>query len=145
MNVGSTFTWALITRRSVQRAGARLFSRGIDKRVIFSYFWFTIWKLKNVKNAIFQQGYCSNFVETEQIIEHLNDRVSFVQIRGSIPLYWSQYPTIKYKPALNIDLTKEHFSAALLHVQNLTKAYGRQIFVNLVSCSVFSARNNEMK
>lgn len=33
VNVGSTFTWALITRRSVHRAGTRLFCRGIDKDV----------------------------------------------------------------------------------------------------------------
>lgn len=29
----STFTWALISRRSVQRAGTRFFARGIDKNV----------------------------------------------------------------------------------------------------------------
>lgn len=84
-------------------------------------------------NSFSLQGSCANFVETEQIVEYLNDRMSFVQIRGSIPLYWSQYPNIKYKPSLNIDLTKEHLSAATRHADSLTKLYGRQVYVNLVS------------
>lgn len=33
----STFTWALISRRSIERAGTRFFRRGIDKDVSKSY------------------------------------------------------------------------------------------------------------
>lgn len=84
------------------------------------------------------QGHCANFVETEQIVEYLSDKISFVQVRGSIPLYWSQYPNIKYKPSLNIDLAKEHLSAAVKHADDLTKTYGRQIYVNLVSKKTLS-------
>ncbi|XP_031625272.1 phosphatidylinositide phosphatase SAC1 [Contarinia nasturtii] len=105
----STFTWALISRRSVYRAGTRFFRRGIDKN-----------------------GDCANFVETEQIVTYLNDKVSFVQIRGSIPLYWSQSPNIRYKPALTIDLSKEHLSAALKHAEKVLKTYGRHVYVNLI-------------
>lgn len=79
------------------------------------------------------QGECANFVETEQIVEYLNDKISFVQIRGSIPLYWSQTPDIRYKPALTIDLSKEHLSAALKHADAMLKTYGRHVYVNLVS------------
>lgn len=43
VNLGSTFTWALISRRSVQRAGTRLYCRGIDKTVSFSIVC-TFWK-----------------------------------------------------------------------------------------------------
>lgn len=83
-------------------------------------------------------------METEQIVEYLSDKISFVQIRGSIPLYWSQYPNIKYKPSLNIDLTKEHLSAAVKHADALTKIYGRQIFVNLVSeRNIFTAKQKK--
>lgn len=71
-------------------------------------------------------------METEQIIEYSNDHVSFVQIRGSIPLYWSQFPNLKYKPKLSIDLSKEHLTAATIHVNNNTKIYGKQILVNLI-------------
>lgn len=34
----STFTWALISRRSVNRAGTRFFRRGIDKDVSSTFF-----------------------------------------------------------------------------------------------------------
>jgi len=40
--------------------------------------------------------------ETEQIFtvinEDGNDIFSFMQIRGSIPFFWSMLPTIKYAP-----------------------------------------------
>lgn len=72
-------------------------------------------------------------METEQIVEYLNDKISFVQIRGSIPLYWSQSPDIRYKPSLNIDIAKEHFSAALKHAESILKTYGRHVYVNLVN------------
>lgn len=78
------------------------------------------------------QGDCANFVENEQIVEYLNDKISFVQIRGSIPLYWSQCPDIRYKPTLTIDLSKEHLSAALKHAETMLKTYGRHVYVNLV-------------
>lgn len=42
----------------------------------------------------------ANFVETEQIlVVPQQERVySFVQIRGSIPVFWDQSPDITYKP-----------------------------------------------
>ena len=33
---------------------------------------------------------------------------SFLQTRGSVPLYWSQRPTLKYKPTPLIDSTMDH-------------------------------------
>lgn len=63
--------------------------------------------------------------------------MSFVQIRGSIPLYWSQMPNCRYKPAINIDLSKEHLTAALKHAESLLKTYGRHIYVNLVRLNHF--------
>lgn len=55
---GESFFWSLVTRRSTQRAGTRLFCRGVD-----------------------EHGYVANFVETEQIVEYSGDVVSFVQVR----------------------------------------------------------------
>lgn len=78
------------------------------------------------------QGNCANFVETEQIIDYLSDKISFVQVRGSIPLYWSQTPNVRFRPAMTIDLSKEHLSAALKHAESMVKTYGRHIYVNLV-------------
>ena len=43
------------------------------------------------RRGIDVDGYVANYVETEQIIEVAGDHiVSFVQTRGSIPIYWSQ-------------------------------------------------------
>ncbi|CAH8645287.1 unnamed protein product [Dicrocoelium dendriticum] len=67
--------YALISRRCVDRVGTRYNSRGAN-----------------------QLGHCSNTVETEQLLEIGRDRFSFVQIRGSVPLYWSQKPNLRYKP-----------------------------------------------
>jgi len=44
----------------------------------------------------------ANYVETEQIISYLDHQVSFVQVRGSVPVFWSQ-PGIKYRPPPRID------------------------------------------
>ena len=48
-------------------AGARFISRGID-----------------------DQSNVANFVESEMIINYEDKIYSFVQIRGSIPLFWEQ-------------------------------------------------------
>src|SRR5271156_6997246 len=66
------FLLTLISRRSTKRSGLRYLRRGID-----------------------DSGHCANTVETEQILSSPTwDRSAkcrcFVQIRGSIPLYFSQ-------------------------------------------------------
>ena len=76
---------ALISRRSRYRAGTRYFRRGID-----------------------QNGHVANFNETEQIVLVVpqsatastlpNPTLSFVQVRGSVPLYWAEINTLRYKP-----------------------------------------------
>jgi hypothetical protein len=88
--------FGLISRRNRFRAGTRYFSRGIDL-----------------------EGNVSNFNETEQLI--LLDsqaggvksgpirgdvRFSYVQTRGSVPVYWAEINNLRYKPDLKImDLT----------------------------------------
>jgi phosphatidylinositol 4-phosphatase len=73
----------LISRRSRYRLGTRFKRRGIDK-----------------------DGNVANFVETEQIIDvYGGHTLSFVIIRGSIPLYWSQ-PGMKYRPTPILDKSK---------------------------------------
>lgn len=49
-----------------------------------------------------KEGNVANAVETEQIIIHNGVATSLVQTRGSIPLFWKQTPSLKYKPRLNI-------------------------------------------
>jgi hypothetical protein len=80
----STFRFTVISRRSRLRAGTRYHSRGVDS-----------------------EGNCSNFVETEQIVEYKDDITSFVQTRGSIPLFWKQIVDIAYKPKLVLESRPE--------------------------------------
>lgn len=76
-------TVALISRRARHRVGTRFFSRGIDVN-----------------------GNVSNFNETEQLllIPSIAGQkwMSYVQTRGSIPVYWSEVMDLKYKPKLRI-------------------------------------------
>ncbi|ODV90616.1 hypothetical protein CANCADRAFT_16693, partial [Tortispora caseinolytica NRRL Y-17796] len=80
---GKRVTFGIISRRSRFRAGTRYFTRGVDGN-----------------------GNVANFNETEQIlILHDYDgepTMSYVQIRGSVPLVWQEINTLKYVPALHI-------------------------------------------
>lgn len=86
------FQLCLISRRSRYRAGTRYFRRGID-----------------------HDGNVANFNETEQLVlveappaagQHLPadiaTKLSFVQIRGSVPLFWGEVSNLRYKPDLQI-------------------------------------------
>lgn len=107
----------VISRRSKERAGLRYQRRGIN-----------------------ESGQVANFVETEQILYVLRsqsasnlpstligDVLSFVQIRGSIPLYWSQSPfSLKPPPVLersdaeNIAACRKHFSVQVERYGSIT-------------------------
>ncbi|XP_050442275.1 phosphatidylinositol-3-phosphatase SAC1 [Adelges cooleyi] len=106
---GKPFIWTLVSRRSRYRHGPRLLKRGID-----------------------HNGNVANFVETEMIVEYNNTRSSYVQTRGSIPLFWSQYPTLKYKPVVQISSNENHFDAATQHFNEQISFYGQQILINLI-------------
>jgi len=106
---GHKFTWALVSRRSTERAGTRMHVRGID-----------------------EHGHVANFVETEQLVEAEGNVASFVQIRGSIPLLWSQRPDLRYKPPPTLDQTS-HTDAFTRHFQTQVGLYGYQVIVNLVN------------
>lgn len=96
---------ALISRRSRFRAGTRYFRRGID-----------------------HEGNVANFNETEQILllerqttlgtvrisaDDYAAKLSFVQIRGSIPVFWAEVNTLRYKPDLQIMDLPDTVSASL--------------------------------
>jgi hypothetical protein len=130
-------TLVLITRRSRHRGGTRYFSRGID-----------------------EQGHVSNFNETEQIII-LNDStsglggfaggggmqngkvggsggkevqiMSYVQTRGSVPVYWAEVNTLHYTPKLQIRGVETAVSAARAHFDEQIRIYGDNYLVNLVN------------
>jgi phosphatidylinositol 3,5-bisphosphate 5-phosphatase len=94
-------------------------------------------------------GYVANDVETEQIVsEQLttsfhwpNDLLyanptytSYVQHRGSIPLFWTQENNAATpKPPIELNVVDPFFSAAALHFDNMFERYGTPIIVlNLV-------------
>lgn len=114
---GTPISVGLITRRSRFRAGTRYFRRGID-----------------------EHGNVGNFNETEQLLiaqtngasgAHL---FSFLQTRGSVPVYWAEINNLKYKPRL---VVKEGSSldAAAMHFAEQKKYYGENYLVNLVNQS----------
>lgn len=86
------FQLVLISRRSRFRAGTRYFRRGID-----------------------HEGHVANYNETEQILvlhadketkedvkQSLPTFVSFVQTRGSVPVYWAEINNLRYKPDIQV-------------------------------------------
>ncbi|KAK1468531.1 hypothetical protein CMEL01_00298 [Colletotrichum melonis] len=108
------FLLTIISRRSTQRAGLRYLRRGID-----------------------EQGYVANAVETEQILSSTSwDKpskiYSFLQIRGSIPLFFTQSP-VSLKPAPVIQHSPEaNYTATKKHLERLKSEYGLLQIVNLV-------------
>ena len=73
------------------------------------------------------QGVVANFVETEQIVEITTPKAkyisAFVQIRGSIPLLWSQIPSVKYKPTTRLAPPEAYRPAFDKHMTDLAKSY----------------------
>ncbi|KAF7926584.1 hypothetical protein EAE99_005779 [Botrytis elliptica] len=130
-------TFILVTRRSRYRAGTRYFSRGVD-----------------------EDGHVSNFNETEQIII-LNDNssglggfaggagmqngkvggsgdkemqiLSYVQTRGSVPVFWAEVNTLHYTPKLQIRGVESAVPAAKAHLDEQIRIYGDNYLVNLVN------------
>ncbi|GAA6005280.1 hypothetical protein JCM11491_002644 [Sporobolomyces phaffii] len=128
---GRQFQFGLISRRNRYRAGTRYFSRGID-----------------------QNGNVSNFNETEQLVlldkeggadggrrianGHAGDvrgevRFSFVQTRGSVPVYWAEINNLRYKPDLKIMDLSSTIESLSRHFDQQISLYGSQILVNLVN------------
>ena len=107
---GTRIVWTLVSRRSTQRVGTRLFVRGGDV-----------------------DGHVANFVETEQLVEVGGSTASFVQTRGSIPLHWQQRPDLRYKPPPSLESgVGEHRQCFSRHMEEQVRLYGHQVMVNLV-------------
>nr|XP_024214319.1 phosphatidylinositide phosphatase SAC2 isoform X3 [Halyomorpha halys] len=101
-------TLAIVSRRSRHRAGTRYKRRGLD-----------------------EHGNCANYVETEQILSNSSHTVSFVQVRGSVPLFWSQ-PGFKYRPPPRIDKGEGETKLAFeKHMKSEIAHYGPVCIINL--------------
>lgn len=110
--------FCLIARRSRYRAGTRYFTRGIDST-----------------------GHVANFNETEQIVltdppqtdprtggivpgngrVEGRDRNSFVQTRGSIPVFWAEVNNLRYKPDMQVMELDETVSVGVCARVNMAR------------------------
>ncbi|KAI0274857.1 SacI homology domain-containing protein [Gloeopeniophorella convolvens] len=112
---GRKLQLSLVSRRSRFRAGTRYFRRGVD-----------------------HDGHVANFNETEQIVTIASQSnetattLSFVQIRGSVPVFWAEVNTLRYKPDLQIMDLQDSVDATRRHLQEQVSLYGDQSLVNLV-------------
>ncbi|XP_064573237.1 phosphatidylinositide phosphatase SAC2 [Zonotrichia leucophrys gambelii] len=108
-DIHPTFLVALISRRSRHRAGMRYKRRGVDKN-----------------------GNVANYVETEQLIHVHNHTLSYIQTRGSVPVFWSQVG-YRYNPRPRLDKSEnETVSCFRAHFEEQLKHYKKQVIINLV-------------
>ena len=100
------FLLTLISRRSIKRSGLRYLRRGID-----------------------DDGNCANTVESEQILSSADwapsgSIHSFTQVRGSVPVYFSQSP-YSFKPVPILHHSQDtNDKATELHFKDLRIRYG---------------------
>lgn len=57
------------------------------------------------RRGVDKNGNVANYVETEQLIHVHNHTLSFVQTRGSVPVFWSQVG-YRYNPRPRLDKCK---------------------------------------
>ncbi|QUC15903.1 uncharacterized protein UV8b_00144 [Ustilaginoidea virens] len=135
---GRTAHITVIARRSRHFAGARFLKRGANNL-----------------------GFVANDVETEQIVsESLTTSfhspgsrlycspqyTSYVQHRGSIPLYWTQDSTgVTPKPPIELNLVDPFYGAAAMHFNDLFQRYGAPIYVvNLIKSMERQPRESKL-
>ncbi|OMJ70418.1 hypothetical protein SteCoe_31601 [Stentor coeruleus] len=105
-----TLHLALISRRSCDRTGTRYNCRGLD-----------------------DDGNVANYVETEQIMIISNCVFSYIQIRGSVPLFWEQ---IGITAQINVTRSQEMNAIGLKkHAEQMLNKFGRVTMINLLSNS----------
>ncbi|KAL1224123.1 Phosphoinositide phosphatase SAC5 [Cardamine amara subsp. amara] len=110
---GEDFVLTVIARRSRHYAGTRYLRRGVN----------------NI-------GRVANDVETEQIVSKVvpeGEKIpisSVVQVRGSIPLFWSQEASVfNPKPEIILNKKEANYEATQHHFENLRQRYGKRIII----------------
>lgn len=116
------FKAAIFSRLSCERAGTRFNVRGVN-----------------------DEGHVANFVETEQLIYgDQGDVSSFLQTRGSVPLFWEQ-------PGVQVGSHKVRFSrgpeasapALERHLKLMQQRYHDTAIVNLLGLNMVGAKEGE--
>ncbi|KAI9656234.1 MAG: hypothetical protein M1821_004897 [Bathelium mastoideum] len=134
---GNSFTFALITRRSRFRGGTRYFSRGIDERGNVSNFNETEQiVILNDDASSGMAGYAGDGFENGRIPGNPGKEVhvlSYIQTRGSVPVFWAEVNTLKYTPKLQVRGVESAIPAARRHFDEQIKLYGDNYMVNLVN------------
>lgn len=89
-------------------------------------------------------GHVANFAESEQAIHLGADVTSFVQIRGSVPLFWDQPGVNVGSHKIRMSRGPELSAAAFdLHMKALKRNYGNQAIVNLLGSSLVGSKEGE--
>ena len=105
----------LIGRKDDRRSGMRFLVRGADTN-----------------------GNVANTVETEELLIYKDSKnniniCSFIQLRGSIPLLWTQEPCFQLNPKISpLDDYNANRNVFRMHIEELFENYGSVCCVNLV-------------
>ncbi|OSD04401.1 DNase I-like protein [Trametes coccinea BRFM310] len=102
-------TLSLISRLGWKRAGTRFNTRGVD-----------------------DDGNCANFVETETIFSTDQHCYSYVQVRGSVPLFWEQQGLQTFGQRIQITRPQASQPAFDRHFAGLVEEYGAVHAINLL-------------
>ncbi|BES93669.1 phosphoinositide 5-phosphatase [Nesidiocoris tenuis] len=111
----------IISRLSCERTGTRFHVRGVN-----------------------DEGHVANFVETEQAIFMEDCVASYVQTRGSVPLFWEQTGVQvgqhKVRMSRGVECSMPAFER---HIASIKQRYGHQTIVNLLGTSQVGAKESE--
>ena len=88
-----------------------------------------------------ENGHVANFVETEEIAIEPPHLYSFVQVRGSCPLFWTQNPTGELTRPFRYGPKRESHRRANKHLNDMENEYGKDVVV----CILTSRRGREKK
>ncbi|EMD40920.1 hypothetical protein CERSUDRAFT_111503 [Gelatoporia subvermispora B] len=102
-------TIALISRLGWKRSGTRFNTRGVD-----------------------DDGNCANFVETETLFSTEQNCFSYVQVRGSVPLFWEQQGLQTFGQRIQITRPQASQPAFDRHFMQLIEEYGFVHAINLL-------------
>uniref|UniRef100_A0A0K8VGA8 phosphoinositide 5-phosphatase n=2 Tax=Bactrocera latifrons TaxID=174628 RepID=A0A0K8VGA8_BACLA len=112
---------AIISRLSCERAGTRFNVRGTN-----------------------DEGHVANFVETEQVIYVDSDVTSYIQTRGSVPLFWEQPGVQVGSHKVKLSRGFEASAAAFdRHMMMMKQRYGYQAIINLLGTSMIGSKEGE--
>eukprot|EP00347_Sterkiella_histriomuscorum_P022024 403331952 len=105
---GASIETLLISRRMHAQSGIKSYTTGLD-----------------------DEGNCANYVETEVILTCNNSQYSFVQSRGTVPIFW-QFKQTKSKIVFSRDRGSTLYPL-MTHISKILDNYNKLIFLNLLS------------